>query len=232
MEEKIMAVVPAAGIGKRLGAQTNKPFERINNKPLILWALETLEGMTEIREIIPVLKEADMRYAADLFERHNISKVKKIATGGKKRQDSVYKGLQLIDDRTCLVMIHDAVRPLIEERIVKEALRELQNCDGIVTGVPVKDTIKKTDGNVVTETLKRNTLWAIQTPQIFTYASLYRAYESAMADAYYATDDAALVEHYGGTVKVIKGSYTNIKITTPEDISIAEILLNKRAEKR
>ncbi len=232
MKEKIMAVVPAAGIGKRLGAQTNKPFACINNKPLILWSLETLEGMSEIHEIIPVLKKADITPAADLFKRHNITKVRKIASGGKERQDSVYRGLQLIDDRTCLVMIHDGVRPLIEERIVRKALRELKHCDGVVVGVPVKDTIKKTNGDVVTETLNRNALWAIQTPQIFTYMSLHRAYEKAMQDDYYATDDAALVEQYGGTVRVVKGSYANIKITVPEDISIAELLLSKRDAKR
>ncbi len=232
MKKKVMAVVPAAGIGKRLGAPTNKPFACIKSKPLIVWTLETLERMPEIHEIIPVVKKADIPHATDLFKRHNITKVRKIASGGKERQDSVYEGLRLIDDHACLVLIHDGARPLIEAQVVRRALKACENSDGVVVGIPVKDTIKKANGDVITETLDRNNLWAIQTPQIFRFETLCRAYEKALKDDFYATDDAALVEQYGGTVRIIRGSYANIKVTVPEDITMAELLLRKRNDHR
>lgn len=229
MKDKVIAIVPAAGIGKRFGSKTNKPFENLNDRPLIIWALETLEAMSEIYEIIPVLKEADMEYGVEIFENHSISKVKRIAPGGKERQDSVFHGLNLIDDKKCMVLVHDGVRPLIETHIIKKAIKQLKDCDGVVIGVPLKDTIKEVEKGAVKKTLKRDILWSIQTPQIFFYKSLRNAYEKAMKDSFYSTDDSALVERYGGQIKTIMGSYTNIKVTTPEDIKIAELFLKFRS---
>lgn len=229
MKDKVIAIVPAAGIGKRFGSKTNKPFENLNDRPLIIWALETLEAMSEIYEIIPVLKEADMEYGVEIFENHSISKVKRIAPGGEERQDSVFHGLNLIDDKKCMVLVHDGVRPLIETHIIKKAIKQLKDCDGVVIGVPLKDTIKEVEKGAVKKTLKRDILWSIQTPQIFFYKSLRNAYEKAMKDSFYSTDDSALVERYGGQIKTIMGSYTNIKVTTPEDIKIAELFLKFRS---
>jgi 2-C-methyl-D-erythritol 4-phosphate cytidylyltransferase len=133
------------------------------------------------------------------------------------------------------VLIHDGVRPLIEADLIRKSMSELKDCEGVVVGVPVKDTIKEVHGSslmahgkeevVVKNTLNRNVLWAIQTPQVFPFEKIKDAYARAAADRYYATDDAALIERYGGKVKIIMGSYRNIKITTPEDIDIAEALL-------
>lgn len=229
---RVVAIIPAAGIGSRFGDKTNKPLELLNGKPLIIWALETLESMREIKEIIPVLKESDMEYGADLFEEHRISKIRRIAPGGKDRQDSVFHGLKLIDDKKCIVMVHDGVRPLIEADIIREALKQMKDCDGVVVAVPVKDTIKEVSGGIIKKTLKRNSLWAVQTPQIFPYKTLYNAYEKAMKDSFYSTDDSALVEKYGGKIKIVVGSYTNIKITTPEDMKIAEMTLSIRGNKK
>ncbi|MEW6109075.1 MAG: 2-C-methyl-D-erythritol 4-phosphate cytidylyltransferase [Nitrospirota bacterium] len=225
MKEKITAIVPAAGFGKRFGEHTNKQFEILNDKPLIIWPLETMEAMPEIYEIIPVLKEEDMEYGVEIFEKYRISKVKRIAPGGRERQDSVFNGLNLIDDKKSIVLVHDGVRPLIESYVIREAIKQLKDCDGVVVGVPLKDTIKEAENGIVRKTLKRDMLWSVQTPQLFSYKTIYNAYENAMKDSSYSTDDSALVERYGGRIRVVMGSYANIKITTPEDIMIARLFL-------
>ena len=250
-QKKVIAVVPAAGLGKRFGDGTNKPFQTLGGKPLIIWTLETLEAIDEVVEIIPVLKSEDMEYGVKIFEKAGLLKIKKIARGGKERQDSVYNGLKLIDDKNCIVLIHDGVRPLIErdliEKIIKELLipsaslfsssgggkkgdsGEFKGYNGIVLGVPLKDTIKEVQSKIVVKkTLNRSVLWAIQTPQIFPYKSIFSAYNKAMKEEFYSTDDAAIVEKYGGKIKVVMGSYRNIKITTPGDLVIAEFLISKK----
>jgi 2-C-methyl-D-erythritol 4-phosphate cytidylyltransferase len=227
--DRVVAIVPAAGLGKRFGEEKNKPFHPLMEKPLIIWTLETLQNVEEIAEIIPVLKEDDLIVCGDLVEKYNITKVKRIVPGGQERQDSVYNAIKILDDKTSVVLIHDGVRPLIDVDLIKKAIIGLKDYDGIVVGVPVKDTIKEVrideEDIIVEKTLNRNALWAIQTPQVFPFDKIRDAYGKAIADKYYATDDAALVERYGGKVKVIMGSYRNIKITTPEDIDIAEALL-------
>jgi 2-C-methyl-D-erythritol 4-phosphate cytidylyltransferase len=228
MKDKIIAIVPSAGIGKRFNSKTKKPYEKLNNKPLIIWALETLQNMFEIHEIIPVLKESDMEYGVKIFEKYSISKVKRIAPGGTRRQDSVFHGIKLIDDKKCIVLVHDGVRPFIDIHIVREAIKQIKDCDGVVIGVPLKDTIKEVQKSFIKNTLKRDMLWSIQTPQIFYYKPLVNSYEKAMKDSFYSTDDSSLVERYGGRIKVIMGSYSNIKITTPEDLMIAELFSNLR----
>jgi 2-C-methyl-D-erythritol 4-phosphate cytidylyltransferase len=228
MKNTVTAIVPAAGVGKRFGGGTNKPLVNLCDKPLIIWTLQTLDALPEIKEIIPVLKEEDMEYAVELFEQHSMPKIKRIAPGGKERQDSVSHGLNLIDDKRCIVLIHDGVRPLIEPSVITNAVKQLTECDGVVVGVPVKDTVKEVVDGDVQQTLKRDVLWAIQTPQIFRYETIYRAYEKAGKESFYSTDDSALVERYGGKIKVVMGSYTNIKITTPEDLMIAELFVKMR----
>jgi 2-C-methyl-D-erythritol 4-phosphate cytidylyltransferase len=229
MKDRIIAVVPSAGIGKRFGGKTRKTFITLCGKPLLLWALETLNGMQEVREIIPVIKEDDMEYALELFEQHRIPKIKRIAPGGEERQDSVYHGLNLIDDRECIVLVHDGVRPLIEPSVISAAARQLKGCDGVVVSVPVKDTIKEAVEGEVRQTLSRERLWAAQTPQIFPCETIRDAYRRAMKESFYSTDDSALVERYGGRIRVVMGSYKNIKVTTPEDLRIAELFLGMRA---
>ena len=141
--KKVTAIVPAAGLGKRFGQGGNKPFQMLGNKPLIVWIFEVLESINEIAEIIPVFKKDDMALGCNLLEKFKFSKVKRIAPGGKERQDSVYGALALIDKETDVVLIHDGVRPLIEKSIVEESISQLRRVDGVVVGVPLKDTIKK-----------------------------------------------------------------------------------------
>lgn len=228
MTDKITAVVPAAGLGKRFGDAANKQFLMLRGKPLLIWALEALETLPQICEIIPVLKDGDMEPGIRMFEEYRISKVKRIAPGGKERQDSVFHGLKIVNDKKGFVLVHDAVRPLIEPSIVATAISQLKDCDGVVVGVPVKDTIKEVEGGEVRHTLMRDRLWSVQTPQVFRYETIYEAYERAAKESFYATDDSALVEKYGGRIRMVKGSYRNIKITTPEDLKMAELFLEMR----
>jgi 2-C-methyl-D-erythritol 4-phosphate cytidylyltransferase len=248
MNDKVKAIVPAAGLGRRFGPGANKPFEILDGKPLIVWSLETLGSLEEIEEIIPVLREGDREKALEIFEQYELSKIKKIAPGGKERQDSVYNGLKLIQGEDCIVLIHDGARPFIEKNLIEKAIRELLiphsppvttggkggskvYYDGIIPGVPVRDTIKEAEGEIIKRTLKRDSLWAIQTPQFFHYRTIFSAYEKAVKERFYSTDDAALVEEYGGKIRVIMGSYRNIKITTPEDLIAAEYFLSRMNKK-
>src|SRR3989304_2887803 len=244
MHFTVTAIVPAAGFGRRFGPGTNKPFHLLGGKPLVFWSLETLQSVEEIEEIIPVLKEADREKAAEVFGQHNLSKVKKIAPGGKERQDSVYNGLNLIEDRDGIILIHDGARPFIEKDLIEKAIKELlippapplakggkgglKGFDGVVLGVPVKDTIKEAESGIIKSTIRRDSLWAIQTPQVFPYKKISAAYKKSIKEGFYSTDDAALMERYGGKIKVIMGSYSNIKITTPDDLIFAEYLLSKK----
>ncbi len=237
-QRKIITIVPAAGIGKRFGEEKNKSFYFLLNKPLIVWTLEALQEVEEITEIIPVLKEDDLISGCELVEQYNITKVKRIVPGGRERQNSVYNGIKAIDDNTSVVVIHDGARPLADKALIKRTIEGLKEAeaafDGIVAGVPVKDTIKEVskqklengyEEDIIKKTLNRNVLWAIQTPQVFPLQKIRNAYEQAISDKYHATDDAAIVEKYGGRIKIVMGSYRNIKITTQEDIYIAEAFL-------
>ncbi|MBI5100566.1 MAG: 2-C-methyl-D-erythritol 4-phosphate cytidylyltransferase [Nitrospirae bacterium] len=228
MGKNVVAIVPAAGMGRRFGEGTNKTLEILAGRPMMVWALEALESIAEVTEIIPVIKDGDMALTADLVEEYHISKVRRIAPGGKERQNSVFHGLRLVDDRESIVIVHDGARPLIEPAVISGAIRQMEGCDGVVVGVPVKDTVKEARDGFVGKTLDRGALWSVQTPQIFYYDVLFRAYERAMKEGFYSTDDSALVERYGGTIKIVQGSYTNIKVTTPEDLNIAELFLKMR----
>jgi 2-C-methyl-D-erythritol 4-phosphate cytidylyltransferase len=242
MEDKIVAIVPAAGIGKRFNCEGNKSLYGLLDKPLLIWSLEALQAVEEITEIIPVLKGEDLAAGAELIERFGIAKVKWVIPGGKERQDSVYNGIKAIDGRASVVVIHDGVRPLVEQEVIKRTIAGLEGYDGAVAGVPVKDTIKEARRRasdvgkpeekavVVLKTLDRSALWAIQTPQTFYLDKIRAAHEKARGEGYYATDDAALIEHYGGKVRIVEGSYRNLKITTPEDAVIAETLITANSK--
>jgi 2-C-methyl-D-erythritol 4-phosphate cytidylyltransferase len=236
MNYKVIAIVPSAGLGRRFGSDTNKPFQILGGKPLVVWALEALESVDAIEEIIPVLRKEVAERGIEVFRSYNISKIKRVAVGGKERQDSVYNGLKLIGDKNCIVLIHDGVRPLIEKDLIEKVIKEflngskegLKSFDGIVLGVPVKDTIKEAGNGIIRRTIKRDSLWAIQTPQVFPYTKILAAYKKSIKEGFYSTDDAALIERYGGKIKVIMGSYSNIKITTPDDLIFAEYLISKK----
>lgn len=234
----VIAVVPAAGLGKRFDQRLNKPFLELRGKPLLIWPLEIMEAISAIKEIIPVLKKEDLDKGREIFKRYGIKKIKKIAIGGRERQDSVYNGLKLIEEKNSIVIIHDGVRPFIEKNLIEKAIQEFleadkerekkKNIDGLIFAVPPKDTIKEVKNGIIKKTLKRDSLWAIQTPQIFHYKSIFSAYKKASKEGFYSTDDAALIERSGGKIKIIMGAYENIKITTPEDLYFAEFLVSRK----
>jgi len=233
VKKKVYAIVPSAGVGKRFGIGKNKPFFELGGKPLMVWCLEVLQSLPEIAGIIPVVKEDDLLATGELIEKHRIRKVRRIVPGGPERQDSVYNGLKAIDDDKALVLIHDGGRPFADREMFLNALKLIATCDGVIAAVRVKDTIKEViaaprgskEAPQVRQTLNRDLLYAVQTPQVFSYRTIRDAHEKARKEKYYGTDDAALVERCGGKIMISEGSYRNIKITTPEDIYIAEALL-------
>ncbi len=229
---KVVAIVPAAGIGKRFSPDGKKLLRLLDGKPVIIRTLEVLQSAAEIAEIVPVVKEEELISFAELIEEQGIRKIKQVVAGGKERQDSVYNGLKSVADDNKIVLIHDGGRPFVDTDMISRAIRAVDGCDGAVVAVPVKDTIKEaeseqsdTDWPIVRRTLDRSVLYAIQTPQVFPYSVIMNAHEKAQAEKFIGTDDAALVERYGGKVRIAEGSYSNIKITTPEDLTIAEALL-------
>ena len=156
----------------------------------------------------------------------------KIAYGGKERQDSIYNGLKKLDSNSDIVLIHDGARPFVSHAIINETIQVAKNKKAAVVGVPVRDTIKVVENGVVKSTPSRQTLWSAQTPQTFDKDLIIRAYENAYSKNFYGTDDSMLVEFLGQEVTMVLGSYENIKITNPEDINVAEQILNLRKKSK
>ncbi len=227
---RTVAIVAAAGIGRRFGDTRNKQYVELAGRPVLAWSLAALQACPLIDEILPVVHEQELGATADLLARFGSAKILRIVPGGKKRQDSVLNGLAAISDASCLVVIHDGARPLVAPETVAAAIQALDGVDGVVVGVPARDTIKQTVAAAgdyrVAQTLDRAGLWIIQTPQVFLYESLKPALERAKKEGFFGTDDASVIERYGGSVRIIAGSSRNIKITTPEDLLIAEAFLS------
>ncbi len=225
---KTIAIIPSAGVGNRFGSQVNKIFYLLLNKPIIVRTLQVFHQAEEIDEIILVLKEDEMERGLALVEENAFTKVKKIAPGGSERQQSVFHALKLINDKSSIILIHDGVRPLVTKELISETLINLGDNDGVVPSIPLKDTIKEIKNGFVKKTVDRSKIVAIQTPQSFYFKTIFNAYIKAYNDNLFFTDDASVVEKYGGKIKIIKGDQDNIKITTKEDIKYAEFILKKK----
>ncbi|HMK43653.1 MAG TPA: 2-C-methyl-D-erythritol 4-phosphate cytidylyltransferase [Dissulfurispiraceae bacterium] len=230
-----VAIIAAAGIGKRFGRDRSKQFVPLAGKPVLIWSLEALAASNLIDEIIPVVHSDEIESTVALLNRFKIPKILRVVPGGRERQDSVMNGLAAAPPKTEIVVVHDGARPLVATRHVDAAISALHEIDGVVLGVPVKDTIKDAErdhyGAIVLKTIERSRLWAIQTPQVFRRELLFSSLQRAQAEGFIGTDDASVIERYGGTVRIVVGSYRNIKITTPEDLCVAEALLSApRAE--
>jgi 2-C-methyl-D-erythritol 4-phosphate cytidylyltransferase len=226
---KTVAIVPAAGSSKRMQNNTSKQYLLLDGVPVLARTLKVFERSPSIDEIFLIVPATDIDYARrNIVDRYGISKVCDILAGGKERQDSVRCGIDALGDDHHIVVIHDGVRPFISEELVHAAILEASKTKAVTVGVPVKDTVKSIDRDgIVVETLNRDLLWLTQTPQAFERDVIKRAYEAAYRDNYYGTDDAALVERIGVKVMMIRGSYDNIKITTKDDIMLAEILTRR-----
>ncbi len=222
----VSVIIAAAGMSNRMGSKINKQFIAIDNKPILTHTLEKFEESKYIDEIILVSKEEEVEYCRkEIVKRYGFKKVTNIVRGGKERQDSIYNGLLALNENTDIVLTHDGARPFVRKEHIEDGIKGVIEHGACVIGVPVKDTIKViNDKEVVHHTPKRSLLWAAQTPQCFWADLIKRGYEYAINEGIVATDDSSLVEKMGYDIKMIMGSYDNIKITTPEDLIIAESL--------
>lgn len=256
---RVSAVVVAAGKGVRFSrsynlaasggippaidslagkSKTPKVLAQINSRPVLIYSLLALGSHPLVKDIIVVVNAKNFKEIADKVCRYDFNKVRRIVCGGRRRQDSVLNGLLALDPATDLVLIHDAARPFINKGMISAVIRAARKTGAAIAGVPVKDTIKdvsrpqglKASSCFVKKTLDRNNLWEIQTPQVFDKKLLLRAFARfGRADV---TDEAALVEKLGAKVSVVLGSYRNIKITTVEDLLLAETMMKAQSVRR
>jgi len=222
------AVIVAAGKGKRMGTDISKQFLPLCGKEILTHTVEVFEKADRIRDIVLVTGTDSLQDVQDMVWEYGWQKVISVVAGGKERQDSVWNGLQAISEDTEIVLIHDGVRPFVTEEILDLSIETAVEMGGCAAGVPAKDTIKVCNSeNIAVDTPDRSTLWQIQTPQTFRKELIVKAYEQAKAEGFVGTDDASLAENSGYSVKVIMGSYRNIKITTKEDLLIGEAFLKE-----
>jgi 2-C-methyl-D-erythritol 4-phosphate cytidylyltransferase len=215
---QIGAIIVGAGRSERMGK--DKMFLPLANKPLLAWSVDICQSYQPLSKIVIVLNNTNVNLGRKLVEEQGWSKVVALCLGGKRRQDSVREGLRKLEGCEWII-IHDGARPFITTDLLDAGLEAAIDTGAAAAAVPVKDTIKLSDSSgMVKETLQRNHLWTIQTPQIFHFDTIIRAYEHSDDDV---TDDASLIEKSGGKVKLYMGSYRNIKVTTPEDWALAEI---------
>lgn len=221
-------IIVAAGSGKRMNMDINKQFIKLNKKEIIAHTIDVFYKNENVDEIIVCIKKEEEEIFKDkIINKYSFKNIK-IAYGGKERQDSIYNGLKCLDDKCDIVLIHDGARPFVDDRIINESIKVAREKKAVVVGTPVKDTIKVVCDGIINDTPNRVNLWSAQTPQVFEYKLITRAYEEAYENNYYGTDDSMLVENIGQEVTMIMGSYDNIKITSPEDISIGEQILSLR----
>lgn len=225
---KTEVIIVAAGLGKRFGSP-DKVLTLVKGKPLFIWAIQPFENLEEISSISIVTRREFFERVQSYLQIFQIKKVNKIIEGGKERQDSVYNALKVLPEDTDIVLIHDAARPLVSEELIKNILKCLTtSVDGVIPSIPLTDTIKWTKkANFVGGTINREVLKAVQTPQAFWYRKLISAYEKAFRENFYGTDDASLIERYGGCVIGIEGDHKNLKITTKEDLEHMEFLIER-----
>ncbi|MGN1317442.1 MAG: 2-C-methyl-D-erythritol 4-phosphate cytidylyltransferase [Lachnospirales bacterium] len=224
---KNSVIICAAGVGKRMKSKVAKQYILLNDRPILSYTIEAFEKSKDICEIIIVTGKEDIDFVKnEIVDKFGFKKVKSITAGGAERQHSVYNGLKAVSKDCDIVLVHDGVRPFITEENIHNIIEETKIYNACCLGVKVKDTIKICDENgYINETPKRDKLWAAHTPQSFRYDIIMKAYESAFSEGILGTDDSMLVERIGVKVKMVEGSYNNIKITTPEDLYMGENIL-------
>jgi 2-C-methyl-D-erythritol 4-phosphate cytidylyltransferase len=226
---KAYALIPAAGMGKRMGASINKQYLQLDGLPIVARTISVFEQSPLIDAIYLVIPADEIPYCREhVIEACGFRKVVAIVPGGRERQNSVMNGLNAMRSQTAdddVVLIHDGVRPLITVHLLQESIAVARAGDGALVAVPAKDTIKTVRDGLVIDTPPRETLWQAQTPQSFRFGVIFDAHRAAEREGFAGTDDASLVERRGGTVRIVRGDYRNIKITTPEDLVLAEAFL-------
>ena len=230
---RAFALIPAAGMGKRMGASMNKQYLQLGGIPIVARTLQVFQDSPLISGIILVIPEDEIPYCRrEVVEKYRFSKVLDVVSGGSERQHSVLNGLQALQDHTApddIILIHDGVRPFIDELILQQSIDLANTGVGALVAVQTKDTIKVVHDGTVVSTPDRSTLWQAQTPQSFKFGQILAAHHQALQEGFLGTDDCSLLERFNGTVRIVNGSYRNIKITTPEDLVLAEAFLNQTA---
>ena len=224
-------IIPAAGSGTRLGSRLPKPFIPLNGKAILEHTIAQFLPVEGISQIIVATSRASFERVESIFENFEGASVELLfVEGGKERQHSIENALKHVNPDIDLVAIHDAVRPFISREKIEHCAKSALEFGGAILAVPAKDTIKKVDSSgIIVETPDRANLWQAQTPQIFKKDLLLKAYKKAKDDNYLGTDDASLVEYFGGKVKIIEGDRKNLKITYPIDLIIAEHIVQNRS---
>jgi 2-C-methyl-D-erythritol 4-phosphate cytidylyltransferase len=228
----VIAIIPAAGRGERFGGKTKKQFLGLDGVPVLIHTLTVFQKSLLIDQIVPVVNREDQSFTESLIARYSLSKVKKVISGGDKRQDSVRAAIVLLEKEgrpDDIVLVHDGVRPLVSPEIIDRVIHTTEEYGAAVAALPVVDSLKlvSTEGDL-TKSIPRENVWAMQTPQGFHLGILGEAYRQAAQDDFIGTDDAMLVVQMGKSVKCVAGSAENIKITNSEDMRLAELIYRER----
>ncbi|MDH5185696.1 MAG: 2-C-methyl-D-erythritol 4-phosphate cytidylyltransferase [candidate division WOR-3 bacterium] len=220
-------LIVAAGKGNRF--QGTKQFFLLGGKPLVLHALETFSRSSYIDQIVVVTNAHKIKYLETLADLNQIKKIRAVVSGGEHRQDSVWQGLRILPDKAnSYIAIHDGVRPLIDNKLLVQGFTLCRKYKAVIYGIPVNDTIKEAKHGRIIRTFDRTNLYLIQTPQFYQLNLIKRAYQQAVKNNFYATDDAALVERLGFKVHIFLGSKSNIKITNREDLKLVQKLIQAK----
>ena len=223
---KVGAIIPAAGRGKRIGASVPKQFLEIQGRPLLHHTLMVFASCKLIDYVVLIMPRADVdEMGEDWLNKYEI--VREVVVGGEQRQDSVYNGFSSLEKGTDIVVVHDGVRPFTTPQMITATVEAAQQHGAAITAIPVSDTVKQAADGFVKQTVSRNGLWRVQTPQAFQCGLLQQAFKKAKKDSYYGTDEGSLIEYFGERVKIVPGSELNIKITRKEDLALGESLLSR-----
>lgn len=230
MAKRVVALVPAAGRGARMGSTVPKQFLLLGGLPLLVHSLRVLQASPLISEIILAVPESDRHSCeADIVPRHGLTKVSRVVAGGAQRQDSVRHALEAAGGDLDVALVHDAVRPFLTDEMIERVIARAREVGGAIVAVPMRDTVKvASEGLIIERTVERQGLWLAQTPQAFRASLLREAHEKARVEGVQATDDALLLERYGHRVAIVEGRADNIKITRPEDLVMGEAVLAAR----
>jgi 2-C-methyl-D-erythritol 4-phosphate cytidylyltransferase len=224
---RVVALIPSAGRGKRMGAERPKVFLRLGSVPILIRTLQKFELCPPVDEMVPVVPPGEgVKEAEEMIRRAGLKKIFRVLPGGEERQESVYRGLTAIRGRAEWVIIHDGARPFVPPELIERTLSEARRSNAVAVALPAHETLKEiSPGKEVLRTVDRRHVWMVQTPQCFEFNLILSAHEQARKDGFLGTDDASLVERLGIPVRVIEGSRFNFKITTPEDLVLGEALL-------
>ena len=223
---KVGAIIPAAGRGKRIGASVPKQFLEIQGKSLLHHTLTVFASCKLIDYVVLVMPQADVdEMGEDWLNKYDI--VREVVVGGEQRQDSVYNGFNSLEEGTDIVVVHDGVRPFTTPQMIIATVEAAQQHGAAITAIPVSDTVKQAADGFVKQTVSRDGLWRVQTPQAFQCRLLQQAFKKAKKDSYYGTDEGSLIEYLGERVRIVPGSELNIKITRKEDLVLGESLLSR-----